>query len=559
MKKKYFKKLLSAFIFSGVGLFTLLFFAPIEVYLGNPTDFRFSLDAAVVILGLTALVAAVIFSVLVSFLPVKVLKFVNLGVLGITLCFYLQFLLFNGQMIALDGNTLNVSRGAKLGNAFIWLIIFSAVFGAWLICKKLKKEKVFITVTKYLAVALFVMQLTGFMSLYLTYDRSVHNTKNLYFSEEGRLEVSEKNNVVYFTIDYCDGHIVKDALAEDPALFDGLDGFTYYPNMVYTHARTFPAITYMLSGEKYFNDIPYPTYIDNSLRDNEFMDRIDKQGTDIRWYTDPRYIGEYAMPYVDNYKTMDSNNITDIKLFAFLGQTLKVSCFRGAPYAFKGMFAYMTETVNDESLVRTEDFAPINDDHEFYATIQNEKLSVNSSYDSAFRFYHMFGSHPGADFNENMEYQANVTLSQALRGDMKIIKEYIRQLKELGVYDNTTIIITADHGDYLGYFAKPQTCLLLVKEAGADATVPIQTSQAPLSHADIFPTVLHALGAEYEDFGELISQIPEDSDRIRYHYNMEAVDGCEGVLHEYAVQGDAWNLDNYVETRTWKVIYSLYQ
>ena len=63
MKSKYMKKLISSLIFSGFGIFTLLFFAPAEVYLGNPSEFRFSLDAAVVILAVTALL---ILSILVS-------------------------------------------------------------------------------------------------------------------------------------------------------------------------------------------------------------------------------------------------------------------------------------------------------------------------------------------------------------------------------------------------------------------------------------------------------------------------------------------------------------
>ena len=66
--------------------------------------------------------------------------------------------------------------------------------------------------------------------------------------------------------------------------------------------------------------------------------------------------------------------------------------------------------------------------------------------------------------NENAEYVEEATLTQALRGDFKIIKTYIEQLKELGIYDNTTIIVTADHGYFYGELKQPQTCLFLVKQ-----------------------------------------------------------------------------------------------
>lgn len=558
MKSKYMKKLISSLIFSGFGIFTLLFFAPAEVYLGNPSEFRFSLDAAVGILAVTALLITVIFSLLISLLPVKVLKFVNLGILGATLCFYLQFLLLNDAMIAMDGNSLILSRGTKLLNAIIWLVVFASVYIAWFVFKKLGKEKAYITATKYLAIALTVMQLTGFCSLFFTYDRSVNDAKNLYFSTEGRFEVSKNNNVIYFIIDYCDSTIVAEALQEDPELFNGLDGFTYYPDNVFTHARTFPAISYLLTSHKYLNDIPPQTYIDNAFQNNEFLGRIDDTGADIRLYTDPRYIGNHAMPYVDNMKTKDSAGFGKIRLGEFLRESVTVSGYRGAPYVMKRFFEYMAESINRTVIISEADQTQLDNDFELYDAIRNTKLSVNENYDSAFRFYHMFGSHPGATFNENMEYEENVSLPRALRGDMKIIKEYIQQLKDLGVYDETTIIITADHGEFLGYFLLPPSCLLLVKEAGADSSVPIRTSKAQICHEDLFATALKAMGADYADFGPAIDEIPEDINRHRYHYNMEVDKGHEAGLFEYLVIGESSNLNYIVETQHWDVKYSFY-
>ena len=41
-----------------------------------------------------------------------------------------------------------------------------------------------------------------------------------------------------------------------------------------------------------------------------------------------------------------------------------------------------------------------------------------------------------------------------IQGVFRYINEYMRQMKDKGVYDNSTVIITADHGGY-GLYERP--------------------------------------------------------------------------------------------------------
>lgn len=557
--KKYFKKLSSSLIFSGFGLFSLLFFAPLEVYLGNLSDFQIDINIAVLILALTALISTLIFSLLASLLPIKILKIVNFSILGITICYYVQSLFLNGAMIILTGENLNVSSSTKIINTLIWVAIITAIFIIWKIFKKLRKEKAFITATKFVAIALTLMQFTGFLSMYLTCDKSINDSKSAYYSTEGQLELSSKNNVIYFIIDHSDTTIVNEALEADPTLFDDFKGFTYYADNVFTHSRSFPAITYMLSGDKFYFDYPYQDYVNNSIKNSDFLKYMDSIDTDIRLYTDPRFVGTSAINLIDNCK-LSTNSFSDVNLFGFVTQSIKISAFRGMPYIFKNRFAYNTDTINEKSIIHRNDYAPVCNDPVFYTSILSDKVSINKEHSSAFRFYHMYGSHPGAVINENAEYEPNVTLQQALRGDLVIIKEYINQLKATGAYDNTTIIITADHGEFKGYLSQPQTCLLLVKEAGADSEAPLKTSYAPVSQEDLFATVIKTLGGDYKKFGTPLNEILETDNRIRYHYNTE-VDlstGYETFLREYRIEGSAADINNYTATgNSWKVTSSI--
>ena len=404
------------------------------------------------------------------------------------------------------------------------------------------------------------MQLTGVASLYFSYDKSVNASKSLYFSNKHELSLAKQKNVVYFVIDYCDGLIVQDALAQDPDLFKEFTGFTYYPDASFTHSRSYPAITYLLSGQKCFFDKPYTQYADEVFQEDSFMADIDSLGTDIRIVTDTRYVGESAKDYVDNYKTLDSTSLSAVNPLGFLLQTWKVSCFRGAPYGAKNLFAYTPGEVNDASVVQQTDRAKVNDDLAFYQSVQTEGVSINNEFSSSFRFYHMYGSHPGAVINENAEYEENVTLPQALRGDIKVINAYLQELKENGLYEDTTIIVTADHGYVAANFSFPQTCIMLVKMAGDNSESPLRVSSAPVCQEDLFATVIKGLGGDYSSYGKAIDEISETEERIRYHYNtvIDIETGQEIRLDEYEITGDARDINNYRPTgKQWIIHYTI--
>lgn len=152
-----------------------------------------------------------------------------------------------------------------------------------------------------------------------------------------------------------------------------------------------------------------------------------------------------------------------------------------------------------------------------------------------------------------------------LKGDIKIIREYLEQLKTLGVYDNTTIIITADHG-HVKYNTVLEMkvaggCIMLVKPAGADSSKPIVTSLAPVSHADLFATAIKGLGGDATKYGKAIYEIPENEKRDRYYYYTALYTTTDGevVLREYLIDGPADKLSSYKLTgNNWDMDYSMY-
>ena len=71
----------------------------------------------------------------------------------------------------------------------------------------------------------------------------------------------------------------------------------------------------------------------------------------------------------------------------------------------------------------------------------------------------------------------------------------LERLKEMGVYDNTLVVIASDHNDYMDDNPRGRPsidpdgddCLLLVVNAGAQV-------EGLIGHIDVFPTILDLMG-----------------------------------------------------------------
>ena len=99
--------------------------------------------------------------------------------------------------------------------------------------------------------------------------------------------------------------------------------------------------------------------------------------------------------------------------------------------------------------------------------------------------------------------------AQAL-GVLHIVKEYLAQLKSLGLWNRTTVIVMADHG-YDAWSNAEQTPLFMVKPAGASH--PFEVSDLPLSYESLPEIMVSALR------GTLTTLEPYRASSPRYFYS----------------------------------------
>jgi hypothetical protein len=370
-------------------------------------------------------------------------------------------------------------------------------------------------------------------------------------------------------MDRLDQRYVEEVLADDKDFFKPLDGFTMYTQNVGAYYQTYPAIAFMLTGKYFLGDEPPNQYLSEAYKQSEFFDEMHKAGMRVNLFTGVNNA------YLDIRQIEGSaDNISNTEVKFYRAETLKklvrLSAFRYAPLALKPSFYISTEDFDD--VKRSEDQNDAqpyhSDDPVFYKKLLHKPLSVSDKYKGTFQFYHMMGSHTPYTMNENAEFDErhHPTRLQQTKGCFKIVYEYIAQLKKLGLYEDTTIIITSDHGytnpkdgntsDKKRRLKSPELSGLFYKPSGSSGA-PLQVSDAEVAQLDFRATVMEELGLPYEKYGTPYDQVGDNrgTPRIHYHRSLDANGERSSVLEEWKITGDARNFDNWKKVRELQVEY----
>ena len=122
-------------------------------------------------------------------------------------------------------------------------------------------------------------------------------------------------------------------------------------------------------------------------------------------------------------------------------------------------------------------------------------------------------------------------------------------MKTLGIYENSTIIITGDHSSLISdteEYTDENLTALLVKEKG-DSGTPLKVSSAPVSQDNFLPAIIKSAGiATNHDYGVPYSDVPEDSKAPRYHYfQVQTGIRKQDVNVTYEITGDGRDFSNW--------------
>ncbi len=561
--------LIAAFFFT----FTIYFVAPLEIVAGASQDLVYSMGDVWWTLLLPDLGIIAGITLVLTLLRGKAFNIGLVLVFAVGLSAYVQALFLNTGLPAANGDTIVWAdhMPMQVVSTIVWLVIIAAalVFG---ILRSRRSQGVVAIV----AVCLVIVQGVGLVSLAFTPSASgvsEASDAKVVMTEDQMYTVNPNHNVVVFILDTYDTAYLKRILRDfNPDLLDGFDGFTNYENATSAMIPTRFAIPEMLTGQMPSFDETYETYAAERYERSDFLQSIYDANYSIGLYTDSMRIS--ALPADEQRaitsKTVNIHSLPDSMMdyWGCVYSLFQMGQYRDVLWPFKWAFWYYTDQINRAMVASDEDTAPdetvyVMDDVRYYNRLSEFGLTLeDGDYDGAFRFIHLLGSHYPFSYDEEANFigddESNVFRQS--QGALHIMKTYIAKLKEVGVYENTTIIITADHGYWtitLDPLEETSTPIMFVKpeqSAELDA-LPMATDEKPVSHLDLQATILDAMGLDYSEYTQrdewagysMFGYI--DPDRVRYYLTTDSLEDLTAVqFREYEIDGNALDWENWHET-----------
>lgn len=532
---------------------TVFVVAPLEVVAGSASSLIFGAgDVAALVVG-TGIVCSTLLAVLVSFIRNRAFDIILTLIVALGLCCYVQAMFLNGPLPIADGHALDLSSYKTI--TVISTTAWAAIFICLLIFNH-QRLRIWRMTAMGLCAFLVVVQGVGIASVATS--RSVH-TEDIVVTEEGLFDVGAQSNVVVFVLDTFDTQNMDQLLAEEPGVLDEFTGFTYFRDSVGSMVPTRYGIPFLLTGVMPDGSQSFNEFIDSWYTNSTLLPDLAKSGYDIGVYSDSiegSYMGkrdiegkEFVADYARNLQDQGAITLNPLGTLLILD---KVALYRDAPWILKPLFWFYTDDVNNEAISKENaDATPYTIDDVTYSNeLFDRGLSIGSA-ENVFRFIHLNGIHiPYVLDREGHEALDGSTLEDQCVGSLAIVKAYLAELKRLGLYDEATIIITADHGDWYltpDPITKPTSPIMLVKPAenAEEAAAPLKVSYVPTGHLDYAATIIDALGgAASSDYGPSVFEV-QAGDRPRYYWMTTSDGHNDQQLIEFAINGPVLDFDNW--------------
>ena len=514
-----------------VSLSLILFIvAPLDVFGNNLEEFNFSFSDFALILILLAVANAALVFCLLFFIPRKGYR--------VTLAIFIA----TGFLLVIQQNFLNFNMTSLPGDNFaselpVWQIVIDTLIwlggyalAVYLVTRKDEKGRIKFTAV-ILAVMLFAMEFVSAFTVVITspalftdkMDRVGDGFEVL--TLKNYTDVAANNNVFYFCVDRFDEEYAEDAYKEDPSVFNDLDGFTWYQDHTANYGHTFPGVANMLTNRVYTAELSRENYLNEAYKGDIPLKTLSEKGYSVNLYTQSYYAFTEAQnlpAYVSNKGKVVSVKTANKTALSF--KMAYFSVYRGLPLLFKKFLTVgSTAEMNSLTIFNGEIDGKTyegydSDTREAYRAIDGKNIMTADS-GKQFSFIHFEGCHD-TEYDEAWGKSGKRNVIVSVKNSFGIIKKYIAALKEKGVYENATIVITGDHSYAHNDFknvAEPRLTALFVKKSGD--TGAFKTSKAQTAHNDIWATIFDSEHIDKSGLGEgyttSIFDIDENAKRTR--------------------------------------------
>lgn len=422
--------------------FMLTVFAPLDAYFSNQSEFWFDLKQLIPIL-LTVFIILLLIMLGVFWIINKTKA--ALLIYGFFTCTFLYFYI-QGNYIPRNYGVLNgvdINWGEYPLYAIASIILFIVCISLWLILIFKLRDKIF-KIGKISSVFIILIQIATIGTLFI--QNNVINKQernNVVVTDKEIYNLSKNNNIIVFILDSFDSNVMKEMLASQngekyKSIFED---FTYYPDTLGAYPTTKGSLPFILTGIWYENDKTYSQYIKDAYINNKIYNAFTENNYSLGVYTSNLFVN----PDSDMYVNIEEGSYVIKNYTSFVGKLYNLVAFNYMPHQLKKLF--YTDTEMFETLKTYTSGSYSLEDKEFYDNLLDSGLSVGDD-TNCFKLYHLAGVHPPYTYDENFISDKNKAYDRydEAAGCFTMLQMYMDQLKKKGIYDDTTIIVMADHG-----------------------------------------------------------------------------------------------------------------
>ena len=538
--KKIIKELIPAIILALVASFMIFIYEPIITYAANIDDFWFDFNLMMPNIALFfgvmffALLIAYILIYCISLIFKKDIIYKTVLIISFILLvfFYIQGVYLVWNLPTLDGTT--IEWGSYTADALISAAVMVVIITAEIILiKKFELDKA-IKINKYITIAIFIMisisVLSSFANPNVLKEKVVSTATNRNINN-----ASTDKNFFIFLVDAVDSYDFGNVVKDSDEYSKTFEDFTYYPDTVSGYTFTRDSIPFIFSGEWNENETEFDEYASKAFNESKFLKELKSKNYEMNFY-------EYQVAWNDKNAECFSNiDIYDNSVNGerFFKELTKYILYKYLPYPFKKYSHIETADFESCKIDKEKNYFSW-ENKKAYENIINNELEKDS--EKYFQFLHIEGGHVPFDCDEDVNEipVEEGTYNKKLKATLKIIDSYIDRLKRNDVYDNSVIVIMADHGYWNSEENGRHNPILYIK--GANEHHEMVTSETPISYEDLCNAFIELV--QDKKSSELFQNIDDNRTRRFIDNSFEGEDS----MTEYEVRGKAWDRSAVVET-----------
>lgn len=508
-EREYLKRFARLLLCTATLNFIVIIYLSTNMFAANYTDFNFPYQSFMPTFLIVFAVLSVASAALLAPLKNRAAEVVISLFLGLTAGIYIQYMFMNDRLESIGTQEFDWSRYSVFSviNAVIWAVIIAVPFVLLKLAPKLWKRASVIFPTIMLA-----LHILSTLIILFTAPKEIYGElKTAYMSAEEQYVVSKNKNIVVFVIDAADNTYFDELLANSPAVFEGLEDFTLYTNTCSVYDSTYTSFAQMFGGAEFDNTITSAEWFDrawNSEKTVSFYNELHELNYRVNAYNmfggDEKLWKGKLDNVVENEKPV-RYKVSQFHWENFSGKYARLIAYQLLPFAAKKYTSAERIVFNDIAAYETQKMNYYN--REFMA---NLNLKLSDSDENYLIIEHINGTHFPCEFIDETKYCLNIS------------KEYISQMKALGVYDDATIILTSDHGQHSDA-TFGSTPIFMIKEPHSTHRS-MQFNDSPIYHTDIMSTIavnagIYSADEENKLYGRSIYDFSPDDKRERVFYD----------------------------------------